>query len=439
MWKYLFLLFFFPVTAHAIWPLSWEFNNEKRYLGNLISYNKQDNNTRLVISPLLFSYESTDGGVYNYLYPLGRITKDRSYFVPFYMSKGDEENNDSSFIFIFRGKSQKGSYFGFFPFFGKLYDRFGRDEMGFFMWPLYSYTEKDGSTKHNILWPFFSVYSGNTGGFKAWPLVGYREQKGVRKTGFFLWPFFAKDDRNLDTDDPIRSLYAVPFYLRSENDSKTRTARYIMFPFYTHTQNPDREKWDILWPFFSFTKGKETEGYSIFPLVYNERKEKDKMFGFLWPFGYHESVYYAKEERFVRKRILLLNRYIEDEEGIFYNVWPFLEVRKKGGTTKTGILSPVPLKALDADKIIKPLFSLYERVENDDKISANILQGFLATENDGENYKTRLAFIVECKKENGKSGFEFLSGLFGIDSEKIKIFYIPFSRKTPKEVDGEAK
>jgi len=212
-----------------------------------------------------------------------------------------------------------------------------------------------------------------------------------------------------------------------------------MFPFYAHTQNPDREKWDILWPFFSFTKGKETEGYSIFPLIYNERKEKDKTFGFLWPFGYHESEYYAGEERFVRKRVLLLNRYIEDEEGIFYNVWPFFEVRKKGGVTRTNVLSPVPLRAPDAGKIIRPLFSLYERIESEDKISANILYGLIASENDGENYRTRFAFLVECKNEKGKFSFEFLSGLFGMDSEKIKIFYIPFSRKNPEEISSKTE
>jgi len=435
MWRFLLLFFFFPLSAHAIWPISWEFNSEKRYIGSLISYKRQDINTRLVVSPFLFSYDSADGGVYNYLYPLGRITKNRSYFLPFYMSKEDKENSDTSFFLFFKGKSSRGSYFGFFPLFGKLYDRFGRDEMGFFMWPLYSYTEKEGSKKQNFLWPFFAFYSGNTEGFKAWPIAGYREQKGVRKTGFFLWPFFAKDDKNLDTDDPIRSFYAIPFYLSSENDSKTRITRYIMFPLYSHAQNPDRENWGIIWPFFSFTKGKEAEGYSIFPLIYNERKEKDRTFGFLWPFGYNETEYYANEQRYVRKRFLLLNRYIEDEDGIFYNIWPFFEVSKRAGTTETNVLSPVPLKSIDAHKIITPLFSIYERIENEEKISANVLHGFISTENDGKDYKTRLAFLVECKMEKGKSSFEFLSGLFGIDSEKVKIFFIPFSRNNPEKAD----
>lgn len=439
MWKFLFLFLLFPLSAYAIWPFSWEFNNEKRYIGSFVSYKKEGNNTQFVISPLLFSYDSADGGTYNYLYPFGRITKEKSYFIPFYMSKGDDENNDTSFFLLFKGKSPKGSYFGFFPFFGRLYNRFGRDEMGFFMWPLYSYTKKDGSEKHNILWPFFAVHSGNTKGFKAWPIFGYREQEGVRKTGFFLWPLFAKDDKNLDTDDPIRSFYAIPFYLSSENDSKTRTSRYVMFPLYAYAQNPDREKWDILWPFFSYTKGRETKGYSIFPLIYDERKEKDRTFGFLWPFGYHESEYYAKQQRFIRKRFLLINRYIEDEEGVYYNVWPFFEVRKKGGVTETSVLSPVPLKSMDAHKILKPLFSLYERIETEDKISANILYGAIATENDGENYKTRLAFLLECKKRGGKFSFEFLSGLFSIDSEKIKIFFIPFSRNNTEKMDDKTE
>jgi len=58
----------------------------------------------------------------------------------------------------------------------------------------------------------------------------------------------------------------------------------------------------------------------------------------------------------------------------------------------------------------------------------SLLYGLYTREEIGENWKTRLAFLFEMKKDKGKIGFEILSGLFGLDNEKVKIFFIPIKR-----------
>ncbi len=111
------LLALFSCTSCAIWPLSWEFNNEKRFLGPLISYQNENDTDHLTIRPLLTTYDSNDGGIYNYLYPLGHVSKEHSYFVPLYRSKLFGEDSDTSLTLFFWGRSKKqGRYGGIFPF-----------------------------------------------------------------------------------------------------------------------------------------------------------------------------------------------------------------------------------------------------------------------------------------------------------------------------------
>ncbi len=58
----------------------------------------------------------------------------------------------------------------------------------------------------------------------------------------------------------------------------------------------------------------------------------------------------------------------------------------------------------------------------------SLLYGLYTREEDGKNWKTRFAFLLEMKKEKGKIGFEILSGLFGLDNERVKIFFVPIKR-----------
>ena len=58
----------------------------------------------------------------------------------------------------------------------------------------------------------------------------------------------------------------------------------------------------------------------------------------------------------------------------------------------------------------------------------NVLYGLYTQEKAGQTWKTRFAFLLTLKKDQDGSGFELLSGLFGIDRKKIKIFFIPIKR-----------
>jgi hypothetical protein len=438
MWKVLLAILFFPATLQAFWPVYWEFGGEKRFLGPFVSYQHENDRTNLTIRPL-FSYDSDDGGVYDYIYPLGRSARDKTYFVPFYLSKSSSlqtdsdtrksdstQSSDRSFLFFFQGKSPKGSYGGVFPFYGKLYNRFGKDEMEFILWPLYSYTKGEGATRRNFVWPFFSVYGEAESGFKFWPFFGTRERPGVKKSSFFLWPVFYKEESGLDTDEPTQKLYALPFYLSSK--SRTREEYAYMFPLYLYSKDAYREKQVILWPLFSSVKGEDVSGYSMFPLVSSDQRENYRSFSILWPFLYNEQEWRIKEQRYTKRRFLLINRYVEDEEGLFYNVWPLFEHQETKGDLDILAPSILPIRSSGFDRIIKPLFALVEHRQRGTRTMTSFLYGLYAKEEDGDNWKVRFAFLFEVKKESSSTGFNVLSGLFSMDSSRIKVLYIPFKR-----------
>ncbi|MCX7965810.1 MAG: hypothetical protein N2596_04215 [Syntrophorhabdaceae bacterium] len=419
------IIFFVPVYASAFWPLMWELDGEKHFLGPIFSYKRDEKSTALTIRPL-FSYDSRDGGVYRYIYPLGKSTEEFSYFVPFYMRRKEDDKGYTSIFPLFWGKSEKGEYAGIFPIYGQLYDRFNKDEMGFFLWPIYSYSETDGARKTNILWPFFAIYSGREKGMKFWPVFGYREVEGVSKSGFFLWPVFFKTERGLNTDDPIYSFYAIPFYMDAK--SKKREFKSIMWPIYTKSKTEYKTELDILWPLYKKIEGDDKEGFSLFPIYTYERNDKDEKYSFLWPI-YRSNEWYAVKEKNINKSFFLLNRYIEDENGKLQNIWPFFEHREKGDDYSFYFPSILPFRVEALDVMIKPLLTLYERKKTGDKVIDNFLYGLFTKEETPETWKTRFAFLFEIKKDPDGVGFEFLSGLFGVDKKRIKIFFMPIERR----------
>lgn len=433
--KLLFLFcLLFPSALWAFWPLSWELGNEKRYLGPLISYDEENQEKHLIVRPFLFSYDSEEGGTYQYLFPLGKITPEKSYFIPIYLSKRSETESDAAFLLFFGGTSQMGSYGGFFPFYGKLYNRFAKDEIGFIAWPFYSYIKDEGAIKTNLLWPVFSFYGGTDKGFKVWPLYGSHERPGVRKKQFALWPIFFKDEKDLDTDEPVYSFFAIPFYLHSQSATKEYEA--FLWPFFTHAKDSDKEKWDMPWPIYSKTVGEETKGYSFFPIISETIKGKDRAFSFLWPI-YREYEFYVKDERFYQRSILVINRFMKDDRGTFLNVWPFFEYQEKDENSTFLFPSLFPFRDQGFDRIIKPLITLYEHKRVEDRRTTNILYGLFTYEEENEEWETRFAFLLTLKKAQDGIGFEFLSGLFGLDSKSVKIFFIPIKRSTDGSSQAE--
>ena len=417
------LILLSPCGLLAFWPVYWELGNEKNLLGPLISYERKDDETHVTVRPLLSSYDSPR--TYSLLFPLGKSTEEKSYFVPLYMRHSSENAYDVSLFPFFWGETAERSYGGIFPFYGKLYHRFRRDEIGFALWPLYGYSTAEGTTRTNILWPLFSFYKGREEGFKLGPLYGRRRIGDERRSSFVLWPFFIKDEKDLNADNPKASLFIFPFYMQTTSPQSSFYA--VMWPFFTYMRVQDRTEVKAPWPFFSYATGKEENEFHLWPVYSHSKVGKDEVTYVLWPI-YKGSERYPGDKKWTQKRVLIIDKYETDDRGTFFNICPFFEYRRSSAETVFFFPSILPWRNAGFDRIIRPLITFYEYRKKGDRTTTNFLYGFYTKEQEGALWKRRLAFLLEVEREIGGMGFQVLSGLFGLDSDRVKIFYIPISR-----------
>jgi hypothetical protein len=416
-----------PASLFAFWPLYWELDGEKNVLGPLVSYEKENEETHLTVRPFLFSYDSPR--TCSFLFPLGKSTEESAYLVPVYSRhKRSEEKWDISFFPFFYGQDGERCYGGVFPFYGKLYNRFRRDEIGFVLWPLYGYSTGDGTTKTDVAWPFFSFYKGYQEGFKLGPLYGQRRWGEDRQSMFVLWPFFIRDERGLKTDLPMKSTFVIPFYMHSESPRSEYTG--VLWPFFTYKRVEDRVEINAPWPFFSHSSGTEEEygSFSLWPFYSKSTSKKDEVTNIMWPF-YKEAERHLGDLTWTQKRILLLNKSEVDDRGRFLNIWPFFEYRARDEKRDFFFPSILPWRNKGFDRIIRPLITLYEYRRDEEKTVSSTFYGLYTKEQEGKAWKRRFAFLFEMKRDENGTGFQVLSGLFGIYPEKVKIFFIAIERK----------
>jgi len=410
--------------ASAFWPLSWQLGDEHNYLGPLVTVeNKGAQTESVTIRPLLFLAEPQKE-TYQFLYPLGKTTEGNSHFVPFYSANFGKDYRNYNLLLFFYGQNAEKTYGGFFPVYGTLIERFRRDKISFFLWPLYGHSEVEGGTRTDILWPFFSFYGGKDGGFKAWPLFGTRKRGDERVTSFFLWPFFMWDRKDLDTDNPKESFFAIPFFLKTTSPQSVYYSS--LPPFFSYYRNPDKKVVNAPWPFYTYTEG-EVEARSYWPIYATDRREAFSTLTVMWPV-YKRTEWAVGPQENSEQRILLFNRRTMDDRGFFLNVWPFFEYRSRETNKRFFFPSLLPFRYEEMDRIIKPLLTLYEYKENGSTRLSNFLYGLYTKEETDETWKRRFAFLLEVSKEKDGMGFEVLSGLFGIDARTIRILYVPIKR-----------
>jgi hypothetical protein len=204
------------------------------------------------------------------------------------------------------------------PFYGHLHDRLFRDEIKFFLFPLYSQTRKKDVVTDNYLYPFFHLRQGDhLQGWQFWPVFGSERKAPTLATNnfnevgtvagfdrwFAAWPFFLKDQSGLGTSNQADRLVAMPFY--SSLRSPLRDESCYGWPF-GYWRVDDREKkyqeQDLLWPLFVVARGEKTET-RVFPFYSRAEGGGLESDFFLWPLYKHNRLDSGSLER-DRVRIL---------------------------------------------------------------------------------------------------------------------------------------
>ena len=425
-----------------------EGDSEIEGLGPFFYWKKDVDQKEWGLRPLFYwtGNESDSLGRLEFLYPFGKVEvkegDTKGYLFPLSTYREQEfygkKKWDFQFFPFFIGENEKGEdYYGLFPVFGTLLDRYGKDEIRFFLWPLYGESTSDGDWTTDVLWPFFSFTGGEKKkGFRVWPFYGEKEEFGVSRSEFVLWPIFFNKTKNLDTEDPIKEWAIFPFYVSKE--SNYFESETYLWPLFTHAkeQRSGFEQWDLPWPLFRIFKGENLYGIRFFIIYgYKEKGDSRRIYVFYPFFGYDEDRVNEIEEK--TYRILFSRiRTIDGDQGIqkgrSYRIWPLLDydIEESGDETfNTFYLLPFKEKGLERN--IFPLFHFYRWGKDPQgNISSSLFWGlYRRIRKEGLDY-WEVAHLIGVKKEPEGKTLSLFKGLFRYKKEgetsEIRLFYIPF-------------
>ncbi|MFI5323292.1 MAG: hypothetical protein ACHQ6U_07125 [Thermodesulfobacteriota bacterium] len=423
-------------------------------LGPFFSYKKTPDTKEYGFRPVFYKYRdySKDWTGFDFLYPLFThrsfegSTKFQFFEYLFYYKSdirpsGFRAYNYMLFPFVFGSKDEnpQNSYFALFPVYGRIRNKFGKDEINFTLFPLFLQTRKAGATNTSVLWPFFGAYSGGgVGGGRFWPLYGYRGKEDDYEDEFALWPFYTHKRRDF-YGEKQSSTAVLPFYYGT--DSPGRKQRTYLWPFITtiDDSNKDFRRWDVPWPLVTFSRG-SVHTNRIFPL-YSMRKEKDYETGYmLWPlFGHKKYIFkdYVRTRNtfglFIYKEVVDTPTDEMGKRSKSVHLWPLFSYT----TTPEGESSFHMLSLLETflseNRNWSPFWSLVEwRMDAEGNQMSSILWNTIRTERtkDGMKFDLRpiiplLSFeesvqVSKCYLLGGLLGYKITPG-----EKTLRILFIP--------------
>ncbi|MGQ0792772.1 MAG: hypothetical protein ACT4NX_01650 [Deltaproteobacteria bacterium] len=399
--------------------------------------------------------EERDSEELDVLYPLAtydRREDARSYQFLFYMlsyysnltPSGFQESKFTLFPLVFSKRAEEAdkSYFALFPIYGRLKERFARDEINFYLFPLYLETRSGDAVNYSFLWPLFGYYTGGgQEGVRLWPIYGYRKKEGALDEKFALWPIFISK-KTVSFGEETASFSVFPLYLTKESRNKTQTT--YLWPFINHQVDRKKgtERWDLPWPFVNFTRGAKTET-RVFPFYGSEVDGGDEDGFYLWPI-YRYSKLNLEDNLRTRKNILLfLYSDIEEEPLIEggrarrrIDLWPlFTYNRDRDGNRSFHLISPIEPFIADSRGIERnyaPFWRLYQWRKSPDGASSSsaLWNAYRMEKNEGGRrieLKPLLPIFSYNQSEGQGSAYDIFGGLFGYKStpegRAVKLFF----------------
>jgi hypothetical protein len=265
------------------------------------------------------------------------------------------------------------TYHAFFPVAGTIRQRFGKDRLTWYVFPLYFNTDKAGMEITSAPWPVIRFIDGaGHRGFEFWPLFGSREHPGDYRKRFWLWPLGYKQETNLSAPQPDVKLGALPFYARDTGPGYINETYLWPFFGYTHRTAPVRyDETRYLWPLLVQGRGDQRRVNRWAPVyTHSVVKGYDKTW-YLWPLVRHASwqdaglaqekdqilffLYWSLEQRSLRHPAAA--------PAYKKHLWPLVSAWDNGaGRRQFQLLSPLEVFFPNNEpvrQLYTPLFALY--------------------------------------------------------------------------------
>ncbi len=458
----------FPAMGRAeeggfftLWPLvDYRYAPDVEYsslhvLGPLLKFERKKREYELAARPFFFRAADDAGASFQeILYPVSSSKKepDQASFQVLKLLNSDfgasDKGSDNEFMvfpFVFYGQDEnRGNYFALFPFGGKIYNHFWRDEIRFALFPLYGRTLKDQTVTTNYLWPFGATIEGpGEAGLKVWPFYGRSEKIGVYRKRFYLWPVFSRYDLKLDSDNPVHHRAAFPFYIAE--DSPLQSTRTVLWPFFSHIENREKnyEEWNFPLPLVRVTRGDYKHGNRFLPFWADETIGSNRKRWFLWPIYKIEQTSTEVIER--RRDRILYFLYSDLEETVKkqgtprkerVSLWPLFTYQKIDGVSHfhtLSLLEPFLPESLGVERNWSPLWRFYQvKWDGQGNEVSTFLWNLYWKERRGDDLALEVfPFVTYLDKSESGRDVSFLKGLFryrsGEQGRRINLLYLPWA------------
>ncbi|MBN9692782.1 MAG: hypothetical protein J0M24_21250 [Verrucomicrobia bacterium] len=441
----------------------WETGERAEALGTLAMWEHAGDTTRWSLSPLL-SYETTpvlERERFDLLYPLLTWRRSGTEYrwqlaQVFNFSGADRQSDDgvvrrALFPIYFQQTSRSGTndYLAVLPFYGHLENRLFRDEITFYLFPVYVRTRKGEMTTRNYVYPFFHTRHGpGWSGWQFWPLYGvdHKEVRQItnhlgdpaispgREKWFVLWPILFSDKKGLGTPQATTNFSVLPFY--SSQHGRTFDQASYLWPLFSRTEDRAKQyvEWGAPWPLIGWANGAGKTARRVFPIYGDSKAGPVRSRFFLWPLFTHRQIDDETLRRdhwrsafFLYDDVVLRSKETGDfrrERG----VWPFfIWKRDLDGRERLQVLAPVETVLRNREAVqrnFSPLWALYRSEHNPNTgrsnqsvlwnlfrrdVSTNTVRtsclfGLVQTERSGDERHWRWFWLPNRHFSAGKSG-----------------------------------
>ena len=359
-----------------------------------------------------------------------------------YLFTGDdryrENEKDDSDIFLAPlfywgyGNTEREHYFSVFPIYGRIRNKLGWSEIGFFAFPLYVNWSHRRYQAHSILWPLI-MWGGDghvRSDFRFWPFYSRKLHRGSYDYKTVAWPIVQWGTTDMNKRDPRHHFMLFPLYGQKWSDSGDMSSYTILYPFslvaWGHDRKREASEFRALWFLYQDMEGKDPymKKFVIFPFYASyefgnpeDNYQKDMHFYLLLAGNLHTKAdlvnsdydffvpFYYNHHRFYRREEVMAHS---------LKVWPLFHYYDDP-TSATGwqTLSLWPFPDDTVDRIWGPLFSLAEwRTEsNGDQYFGMLFRIYSQRWNEQENHIFFAGFDYHNAPE--RTEFLFLGGLLG--------------------------
>jgi hypothetical protein len=335
-------------------------------------------------------------------------------------------------------------YLAVVPVAGRILNRLYRDEIRFYLFPLYGQSRIGTTVTDNYLYPFFHIRRGDhLFGWQFWPLIGVEERVPFTRTNrfgneelvpghkknFVIWPIYLRQDLDLGTTNPVSHRVLFPFYALER--SPARDSSSYLWPLVTYTEDRERQyrELGVPWPLIVFARGEGKTLNRVWPFFSRGRSRFVEGEFYMWPVYRRNRTYSPPLDR-QRTRVLFFLyshvRELNEQTGQAnqrWDLWPlFIRREDREGNQRFQILAPIEPFLPHNSSVQRnwsPLWSVWRSEKNPQTGASS--QSLLW------NLYRREA-IPEARRHSAMFGlFQYEVSPEG---KRLRLFYIPLGRRT---------